>query len=287
MRTSSGVVIGSTLVLVTALATPASSQPQPVFDHLKCYKVREIEKRKVKGLVDLIPLQTQFLPEKDCKIVGPRWLCVPVSKQNVRTEPPPPGAPDGPEQIDHICYTLSCRKPFPPPVMVTDQFGTFTLQPTGTNFLCTPARKGGPITTTTTTSSTSTIPTTTTSSTTTTTTRPPEPCRDQTGGTGAPACAGDCPATTPKCVFVPAAGTCECVPNDQMCMPQGTTGQCGGLCPNATDVCVPNAVGGCDCQPQLDCQASEPPACGGICPPGLVCRQPTPTAGCQCLDPAG
>src|SRR5262249_2965069 len=140
----------------------STTSAQPVFDHLKCYKVKELNKQKVKGLVDLTPMQTQFLRENDCKITGPKLLCVPVSKENPRTVPPPPGAPAGPEESDHICYSLRCRKPFPGSVPVTDQFGTFALQPTGTSLLCTPARKGGSTTTTSTTVTTTTTSTTTT-----------------------------------------------------------------------------------------------------------------------------
>ena len=278
MRMSAGVagVAAFTVVIGFAQSAPA----QIIFDHLKCYKVKNLTKPQVKGLVDLEPLQTNFLAEKDCKITGPKLLCVPVSKQNVRAVPPPQPAPAGPEEIDHICYALRCRKPFPGPVDVVDQFGKFTLKPTGTGFLCTPARKATTTTTTTTTSTTSTIITTT--STTTTTTQ--LPCRNMAPSGGSPMCAGGCPPAVPKCLFIPATGECECVPNDQMCMPSGTAGQCSGLCPNATEQCIPDGTGGCDCRPPLDCGATEPPACGGLCPPGEECRQASPTA-CTCVLP--
>lgn len=309
MRTFRGSIVLGALALTIGAAEQARAQGVPIFDHLKCYKVKALDKKKVKGLVDLTPLQTQFMKENDCKIDGPKMLCVPVHKDNVRTTPPPVGAPPGPEETDHICYSLKCRKPFPPALPVTDQFGTFNLQPSGTAFMCTPARKGGPTTTT----SASTTSTTATTS----TTMPNDPCRNMSAPGTPPMCGGDCPPAAPNCVYIAAANLCECRPDQDRC--SGVPGQCGGLCPKATDQCIPNATGGCDCQPRCedsafpacggacptgsdcrptqtggecacqprtaDCGATQPPSCGGFCPPGLVCRQPSPTAGCSCLDP--
>jgi hypothetical protein len=308
MRTRHGCILVGALALAVGLASRAGAQGAPVFDHLKCYKVKSIDKQRVKGLVDLTPLQTQFFKEADCKIVGPKMLCVPVHKDNVRAIPPAAGAPDGPQETDHICYSLKCRKPFPPELKVTDQFATFNLRPTGTAFLCTPARKTG----TTTTTSASTTSTTATTS----TTMPPELCRDLSAPGAPPMCGGDCPATAPNCLFV-GVDQCLCLPDKYMCM--GAAGQCGGFCPNQVDSCIPDASGDCKCQPRcedsqfpacgggcpagldcrptatggqcicqdqtVDCGATQPPTCGGLCPPGLVCRQPSPTAGCVCLDP--
>jgi hypothetical protein len=264
MRISLGVAVAGVLALVIGDAAAVSAQQQ-VFDHLKCYKVKELSKRKVKGLVDLIPQQTQFLREADCKLAGPKLLCVPVSKVNPRTDPPPvAGTPPGPVETDHICYALKCRKPFPGAVTVSDQFGTFTLQPTGTSLLCTPASKEGQTTTT------------TTSTTTTSTTLPQNPCRNLAGPLDAPMCSGDCPTADLKCLFVPTTNECDCVPLDQMCN-STSTGVCNGLCPNAGEMCTLGALDSCECL--LPCESTAP-TCGGFCPPASVCV-PGPT-GCEC-----
>src|SRR5262249_11502779 len=102
--------------------------------------------------VDLVPPV-----DTDCKVQGPTLYCVPVQKQNVRVEPPAPGAPAGPEEIPHLCYKLKCAKPYPGPTTVTDQFGTFNLIFNGTSMLCTPiAVPSTPTTTTSTTTSSTT-----------------------------------------------------------------------------------------------------------------------------------
>src|SRR5262245_29891700 len=189
MRRLLGVAVAAAFALGMGLASTTSAQP--VFDHLKCYKVKELNKQKVKGLVDLTPSQTQFLRESDCKITGPKLLCVPVSKENVRTVPPPPGAPSGPGETDHICYSLSCRKTSPGPATATDRCRPSALRPAGTSFRCTPARTGA--------STTTTRPTVTTTTTSTTTTMPATPCRSVAAPGDAPMCGGDCPATAPKC----------------------------------------------------------------------------------------
>jgi hypothetical protein len=263
MRISGAVAVAGAFALVIGHAAAASAQP---FDHLKCYKVKELTKLKVKGLVDLTPRQSEFLVEKDCKIVGPKLLCVPVRKENVRTEPPPdPDAVAGPLEIDHICYALKCRKPFPPAVKVIDQFGTFELQPKGTSLLCTPARKAGQTTTTVTTSTTS-------------TTMPQEPCRDLAATGAPPMCGGTCPLAIEACLFV--GGGCDCVPVDDGCS-LGTSGQCSGLCPNATDMCVPGVLDACECMPR--CEAGAAPACGGFCPQDTLCVSDAAGQQCICL----
>src|SRR2546427_7927294 len=117
--------IALSVLLVTAMAHAQTA------DHLKCYKVKP--DTKVKGLVDLLPEREGLLPERDCKVVGPTLFCVAVEKTNVRVEPPPPGAPAGPQASERLCYKLKCPKPFPSPVVASDQFGTFNLTFKGTS----------------------------------------------------------------------------------------------------------------------------------------------------------
>ena len=150
VRVAWAVAVGVSLAFVSAA-------PAQIADHIKCYRVKA--DGHTKGLVDLAPLDNQLPPETDCKVQGPRLYCVPVTKQNVRVDPPAPGAPAGPEAIAHLCYKLKCKKPFPAPTTVTDQFGTFSLVFKGTSMLCTPI---APPTTSTTTTSTTTSTTGTT-----------------------------------------------------------------------------------------------------------------------------
>ena len=70
-------------LIALALVLPAHAQ---VNDHLECYKVKA--DGRTKGLVDLVPPL-----QPDCKVQGPTLYCAPVQKQNVRVEPPAPGAP--------------------------------------------------------------------------------------------------------------------------------------------------------------------------------------------------
>jgi hypothetical protein len=74
----------------------------------------------------------------------------------------------------------------------------------------------------------------------------------------------------------------------------GTTSQCGGLCPNATDICQINATGdACTCETQSGCTGSpdKAGACGGTCTdPAQKCLpdyDAVTGAGttCKCKDP--
>jgi hypothetical protein len=141
-------------VLAAALiAAPAVAAP---FDHLQCYKIKP--DRRIAGAVDLTPAQAELLPTRDCRVRGPVLFCAPVMKTVTRVVPPAPGAPPGGEETDHLCYKVRCPKPLPAPLVVSDQFGTFTLRFMSTTLLCTPAIKGTPTTTTVSSTTTTTEP---------------------------------------------------------------------------------------------------------------------------------
>src|SRR5262249_54057251 len=71
MKTLRGTVMIIALASTSAFAPQARAQGVPIFDHLKCYKVKEVHKKQVKGLVDLTPSEAQLLKESNCKISGP------------------------------------------------------------------------------------------------------------------------------------------------------------------------------------------------------------------------
>src|SRR5262249_38910692 len=157
---------GAAMTLSSALAvvlTPSLGRASP-FDHLKCYKIKSTP--TIKATADLIAQKPQFPVEPGGKLTGPKLFCAPADKLNV--QPPPPGAPPGPNPGDRLCYQLKCPETvLPRSLVVTDQFATFTVAVKKAFLVCTPAVKGVPTTTTTsTTQATSTTTTTTSTSTT-------------------------------------------------------------------------------------------------------------------------
>jgi hypothetical protein len=257
--------LGVALVL---WVSPAFGQDgAPAFDHLQCYKVAA--DRGIKGLVDLFPREAALLEERDCKVAGPTLFCAPVAKTNVRVKPLPPGTLDGAEETDHLCYKLRCAKPFPSPLVVSDQFGTFNLRFKGTSLLCTPAVKGRPTTTTTTTTAT----TTTTS-----------PCQFDPATNG---CQGACPLAEQHCTLV-ASDRCDCVPATCHTCWVTVNGFCTTTpCATSADCTEPNTLCLSDhcAVPCPTTTTTLPAVCGGIqgapCPPGSFCELP---AGHCCCD---
>lgn len=115
-----------------------------VFDHLKCYVIKD--PNKLKGFVDME--SPQFGLEAGCKIRKAKKFCVPVkktvdtantfvNKQPVMLMPIP-----GQNLIDdYVCYKVVCDPPVPPDTKVKDQFSTRTLSFKKAFELCVPARK--------------------------------------------------------------------------------------------------------------------------------------------------
>ncbi len=209
----------STAVLF--LTSGARAQLVPVFDHLKCYVIKD--PLKVKHTLDLTPEQTQFLPEPGCLLKSPAKLfCIDVQKTNV--QPTPGGPPVQAEDArDYLCYIVHCPNVNQNKVLtVFDQFGQRDITIKPPKLLCAPAQKVGvPPKPTPTPCGPPNQPTPTVTPT-------PRACGiDPT----APQCSGDCPdPTLPKCLFTGnAAMPCACVPANQMCMDNG--GTCSGLCP--------------------------------------------------------
>jgi hypothetical protein len=123
----------ATLAAVVVLAAlPVRAQT----DHLKCYKVRDSLPR-TEYAADLGGLA----PEPGCTIRTPaKLLCVATAKTNVT--PTPPGAPAGPAAGQFLCYKLKCDRRSGTPLLVTDQFGSRTLEPKPAKLVCAPVTIG-------------------------------------------------------------------------------------------------------------------------------------------------
>ena len=245
MKLATAALVACSLVALPLLDAPrANAQPGPIFDHLKCYKIKD-SNPKVLYKLDLTPEQTQFLAETGCFLKNrAKWFCIDVQKTNVTVvkssvEPPPTLLPiQGQTAQDYLCYLLKCPETVEMSLLVEDQFGQRDiLVKKKPDHLCVPANKVGVPQPT---------PTRTPDQPTPTPTRTPVPCdlvNEQ--------CTGDCPdPVNQKCLFTGGPVPCNCVQNDQMCMDRG--GICGGLCPGAPGMPKSQCTlgpAGCDCFP--------------------------------------
>jgi hypothetical protein len=293
MRTRTAVFVGAMLVMLAP--TVARAQVGAVFDHLKCYRIKDPALKTV-YLADLLPdQQPPFSVERGCKVKVPAKLfCIDVVKTNV--QPPPAQSVPGTTTHDFLCYKIACPKgtPFPTaPLMVKDQFGQREVTIKKPGLLCTPAEK---------------VP-------------DHHACTMTAAG-----CTGTCPLTGDQCVFGTNPNTgvveCGCFKNSDVCQPSPpagtpctslrcpdpiqdcildavgchcqdrptpcgfdrTAGQCGGTCPNSSDDCLvvqvnTDGTGNCQCVPHT--QACAPGGtCPGLCPKPLqTCNTPAP---CSC-----
>ena len=110
----------NTIGLVLAFASaPATAQ---VADHLECYRLKDSLARTI-YTADLSGLAV----EPGCTVKVPATLmCVETPKQNV--SPTPPGAPSSSAAGRFLCYKVKCAKQTIPAELVTDQFGSRTVQ---------------------------------------------------------------------------------------------------------------------------------------------------------------
>lgn len=96
-----------------------------------------------------------------------------------------------------------------------------------------------------------------------------------------PQCGGPCPNATDVC-RPKNDGTpgCTCLPNQPLCA--GSAPQCNGPCPNASQQCVATAAGGCFCaDTTIPCDQTSGPQCGGVCTDGTICALNT-NGKCSC-----
>jgi hypothetical protein len=233
MATLRGFLLGaaaSALVLGAASGvTPAAAQA-PVFDHMKCYKVRDSQPSKT-YTSDLAPELTQdFQLEpgdrivggslvKGCRIKVPaKYFCIDVDDQDTHDVVPPYNPSqwtvDGPKSGERLCYKLSCPRTLPKTLSVIDQFGTRDVTLLGVaQYLCTPVVRQNPST---------------------------DPCEMD----GAGQCGGTC-AEGESCLAI-SGEDCGCVPSEQHCAL--TTGTCSnGFCGGVWETCItlPNGICGC------------------------------------------
>ena len=258
---------------ITALAAAAmlllASTARAQLDHLKCYKIRDTTRSFVASsyALDLLSDEPSIFPDEDCNVkMKAKFYCTDVDKQNV--VPPPPGAPDGPQPGDFLCYKFKgqCTPSIAggTTLNVVDQFASGNIGVIKAGMLCAPANVVPPTTTTTTT----TIPTTTT-------TMPGLTCNASTP----PTCGGACPVGQ-TCFDI--GGFCFCFPDSQIPCAEDAPA-CGVACPG-TDVCVPGIGGAaCFCVPSTwEACGDSAPTCGGVCPLGFECNPGAVV--CQC-DP--
>lgn len=126
------------------IAQPMSSGAQ-IADHLKCYKIKDGDLKKLKGLLNAET--PQFGPESTCVVKKAALFCAPSTKEVLSltngdeevVELPYSAAP---APGDFICYKIRCGKPVPPDQLATDQIGTRVLEFKSAQLLCAPAVKG-------------------------------------------------------------------------------------------------------------------------------------------------
>jgi hypothetical protein len=212
-----------------ALSLSTRAAAQPVFDHMKCYKVRDDEASRA-WTADLAPKLTHdFQLEqgdeiiggslvKGCRIKVPaKYYCIDVETQDTKQVAPPYNPSqwtvEGPESGERLCYKLSCPKVLPKTLSVIDQFGTRDITLLGVaQWLCTPVVRQNPST---------------------------DPCEMD----GAGQCGGTCPEGE-SCLAI-SGEDCGCVPSEQHCAQ--TSGACSaGFCGGVWETCI--SFGGiCGC----------------------------------------
>jgi hypothetical protein len=231
-----------TLFLVFG-ARAAAAQGLAVFDHLKCYNIKDY---RVPGSwkANLNPEQAPpFAAELGCKIKSPAKLfCIDVQKTPVGT-PTPPLHVVGIKAQDYLCYRLVCPVPSPMPTLaVADQFGQGGIVVKKPRFLCAPAYKVG-------------FPTPTP-------TPQPTPC----------GCVGG-PNNTQPCQYNSQCpgGTCPCPSPTNPC-PSSTATPVGSPTP-CPKRCVGGVNNGNPCTTQSECP-------GGTCIPPPCCCSPQGTPPC-------
>jgi hypothetical protein len=137
-------IVSRVLMVAAALAWVAGSASSamaacvgPTCDHLKCYKVKDSAPKvsytaNVNGLTN----------ETGCTVKVPsKFCCVPAAKTAVT--PPPPGGGGTGVPNTFCCYKLKCPKQTLSPVTVADQFGSRSVQPGTTKYLCAPSSPSG------------------------------------------------------------------------------------------------------------------------------------------------
>src|SRR5262245_61652321 len=140
--------------LALAVVFAAGASAQPIFDNMKCYKIRDPQQGK-QYTADLVPKLTHDFQTEDgdrivggvlkkgCRIRVPaKFFCIEVDPQNAHDASPPYNPAqwtvDGPEPGERLCYKLSCPSTPIKDIPIIDAFGTRTIKLLGrTSYFCT------------------------------------------------------------------------------------------------------------------------------------------------------
>lgn len=124
--------------LLLGAPLPLLAAPLNFGDHLDCHKVKNDPAGRGKFSIDLTT--NQFGLEEGCIVKMPAKIaCMPSKKENV--QPPPPGAPAGPNLIftAYVCYKVKCPKR-ETDIALRDQLGGLrTLTLGEAKLVCAPA----------------------------------------------------------------------------------------------------------------------------------------------------
>ena len=219
--------IAASLALIALVVRPAVAQP--VFDNLKCYKIRDPQAPK-QYTADLAPKLTHdFTIELGDRIVGgvlqqgcrirvpAKFFCIEVDPQDAHDANPPYNPAqwtvDGPEPGERLCYKLSCPPVAPKDLAIIDAFGTRTIKLLGrTGYFCTSVTR-----------------------------QLLQSAECSLAGNGQ--CGGTCPEGE-RCLATSPAD-CGCVPEGQACA-SSTVCQ-DGFCGGVWETCVTLPIGICGC----------------------------------------
>ena len=225
MRTTA--CFAAAVALAAGLATGAGAQP--VFDNMKCYKIRDGLSGK-QFTADLVPkvthdFQTELgdriiggVLKKGCRIRLPaKFFCIEVEAEDAHDAAPPYNPAQwtvaGPEPGEKLCYKLSCPAVPQKELGIIDAFGSRTIRLLGrTGYFCTSVTR-----------------------------QLPQGSECSLAGNGQ--CGGDCPAGE-RCLAI-SPQDCGCVPEGEACASSSvcSAGFCGGV----WETCVTLPIGGCGC----------------------------------------
>ena len=219
----------TTAMAVLTCLLVSTARAQPVFDNMKCYKIRDPQRGKQYS-ADLLPKLTHdFAAElgdrivggvlkKGCRIRVPaKFFCIEVDPQNVHDASPPYNPSQwtvaGPEPGERLCYKLSCPSVPTKELPIIDSFGTRTITLLGrTSYFCTSVTRQ-------------------------------LPSNSECSMSGSGQCGGTCPAGK-RCLSI-GSESCDCVPEEQFCT---SAAACGlGFCGGVWETCTALPLGGCGC----------------------------------------
>jgi hypothetical protein len=222
-------VLGAWLLAGSPWSDGIARAQEPVFDHLKCYRVKD-SIGSGEYTMDLHPKDgATFAVEPGdvalggsiqpgCRVRLPaKYFCTDVDPRNSRSTRPPfdpaQWVVDGPAAGDRLCYKLKCPSVPAKELDVVDQFGTRRITVTGRPaWLCTPLTRDLP---------------------------PGTPCSLRGDGQ----CTGECPLGQ-RCLAI-SGEDCGCAPDSAMCSAATTCS--AGLCPGVWETCVVQGTGACGC----------------------------------------